>query len=103
MSLWKRAKSGALCKRASKAGGLWCEKKEGVLCGAGAVGDGREGRARGLVKGRARCSIGQKHLDGWWNFIGVFPAAPLGAWAPAQCKVGADECPPRPVNIKYII
>ena len=37
---------------------MWCEKKEGVLCGAGAVGDGREGRARGLVKGRARCSVG---------------------------------------------
>ena len=33
---------------------MWCEKKEGALCGAGAVGDGREGRARRLVKGRAR-------------------------------------------------
>ena len=29
--MWKRAKSGALCKRASKAGNLWCEKEEGAL------------------------------------------------------------------------
>ena len=75
--MWKRAKNGALCKRASKADGLWREEKEGVLCGAGAVGVGREGKARELVKGRAGCSIGQKGLDGWWNFIGASLGRPV--------------------------
>ena len=80
--MWKRAKNGALRKRSSKAGGLWREEKEGALCGAGAVGDGREGKARELVKGRAGCSIGQKDLDGWWNFVGVFSGRPLWSLGP---------------------
>ena len=51
-----------------------------------------------LEWGRDGCSIGQKDLDSWWNFNGLFLVAPFGAWAPIQCKVGANECPPRPVT-----
>ena len=56
-----------------------------------------------LEWGRDGCSIGQKDLDSWWNFNGLFLVAPFGAWAPIQCKVGANGCPPRPVTYKYII
>ncbi len=33
-------------------------------------------------------STGQKYLDGSWVFTRALSAAPFGAWAPVQCKVG---------------